>query len=382
MLGQPTRDARELLVERSDFRFEFSECMQEVAGEIRDALLSGTYINSWEVERFEAAFASYLGCTHAVGVNSGTDALQIALEALNVGPGDEVITTANTFHATVLAIVRTGATPVLVDARMSDAQMNLEAVEERIRPTTKAVIAVHLWGMPLDLRKLKQVCSRRGLYLVEDCSQATGARTNGQYVGTTGHVGCFSFHPSKNLGAAGDAGAIVTSDDSVAAKARSLRYFGQRRPKVHSEIGHNSKLDALQAIVLFHKLRFLEQWNKARRLHAERYVAELNGLPLRFPSAQSDGHVYHLFQVCTHESVRDRLLAHLVDRRIDAVVRYPVPIHLQPAFSGLAYTPGAFPVAEQLALTTLCLPLRPNLQQTELQIVVGAVRAFFLNRSV
>ncbi|MEV0633522.1 DegT/DnrJ/EryC1/StrS family aminotransferase [Streptomyces sp. NPDC050619] len=361
-------------VARGNSRFEFARILSPVLAEFESVLLSGEAILSLEVRRFEQAFADYIGCRHALGVNSGTDALTLALEALGIGPGDEVITVANTFHATALAISRAGATPVLVDARPDDYLMNTDVLEVAVTPRTKAVVAVHLFGLPLDLGPVVEVCERHGIPLVEDCAQAVGARVGGRRIGSIGAIGCFSFHPSKNLGAAGDAGLITTNSTELAERVRGLRYFGQRQRKVHSELGHNSKLDALQAVVLHHKLPFLDAWNAARAERAARYRAALADLPVGFQTPGEE-HVYHLFQLHTDE--RDALLAHLGGRGIDAVVRYPRPIHLQPAFAHLGYGEGAFPVAEHLADTLLCLPLRPDLGEREMAAVVAAVREYF-----
>lgn len=372
--GGRAQGASDVTVERGNSRFEFAQILTPVLAEFESALLSGDTILSPEVRRFEREFADYVGCRQALGVNSGTDALTLALEAVGVGAGDEVITVANTFHATALAIVRAGATPVLVDARPDDFLMNTNALEAAVTGRTKAVIAVHLFGLPLDLRPVAELCERHGIHLIEDCAQAVGARTNGARVGSLGEIGCFSFHPSKNLGAAGDAGMVTTDDTELAERIRGLRYFGQRERKVHSEPGHNSKMDALQAIVLHHKLPFIDAWNQARAERAEHYRTALADLPVRFQTAGEE-HVYHLFQLQTPE--REALLHHLLARGVDAVVRYPSPIHLQPAFAALGYRSGAFPVSEHLADTLLCLPLRPDLDARQTGVVVDAVHEFF-----
>ncbi|WAZ19592.1 aminotransferase class V-fold PLP-dependent enzyme [Streptomyces cinnabarinus] len=364
----------EVAVERGNSRYELAPILTPVLAEMESVLLSGEAILSPEVRRFEESFAQYIGTRHALGVNSGTDALTLALEALDIGPGDEVITVANTFHATALAITRAGATPVLVDARPDDYLMDTDALEAAVTPRTRAVVAVHLFGLSLDLAPVAEVCERYGIPLVEDCAQAVGARVDGRRVGSIGAIGCFSFHPSKNLGAAGDAGLVTTDSTELAERIRGLRYFGQRQRKVHSERGHNSKLDALQAIVLHHKLPYLDGWNAARAERAARYREALRGLPVGFQTPGEE-HTYHLFQMHTDE--RDGLLAHLKGRGIDAVVRYPRPIHLQPAFAGLGQGEGAFPVAEHLADHLLCLPLRPDLGERETDAVVSAVREFF-----
>jgi dTDP-4-amino-4,6-dideoxygalactose transaminase len=368
-----------LAVRRANYRYEFEQILPTVLSEIESALLSGSYILSEEVRRFERAFANYIDTEHAIGVNSGTDALRLALEALDIGDGDEVITVANTFHATALAIAKTGATPVLVDARPDDFLMDVRMIEEVIGPRTKAILPVHLFGLAVDLAPIVELCRHYGLRLVEDCAQATGASINGRQVGSWGDAGCFSFHPSKNLAAAGDAGLVTTNSQEIASRLRSLRYFGQRERKIHSELGHNSKLDAVQAIVLYQKLPFLDHWNELRRKQAQLYMSQLSDLPVTFQaSGRGNRHSYHLFQLQTRE--RDALYSHLVARGVDAVVRYPCPIHLQKPFQSLGYTAGAFPVAESLAKETLCLPLRPDMAMDERSITVDAVREFFTNR--
>jgi len=371
-------DAKVFIVARSNFNYEFSQIRGIVLREIESALLAGRYILSEEVDRFERAFASYIGCEDAIGVNSGTDALVLALEALDIGPGEEVVTVANTFHATALAIARAGARPVLVDARRDNYLIDVELVESALSKRTKAILAVHLFGMPLDLTKLGELCRHHGIALIEDCAQATGASVGGKKAGSWGDIGCFSFHPSKTLAAAGDGGALTTNRGDVAARLRSLRYFGQSEPKLHAHLGHNTKLDALQAIVLYHKLQFLDRWNDLRRAQARRYIEGLSGLPVSFQANSFvPANVYHLFQVHVPDGRRDALLSHLVARRIDAVVRYPVPIHLQPAFNYLQYPRGSFPVSENLAVSNLCLPLRPDMTPEETSVVVGAVEEFY-----
>lgn len=371
--------AENFTVKRGNSRFELAGILPEVLSEIERTLLSGNVILSSEVSRFEQAFASYIGCGYALGVNSGTDALILALEALDIGPGDEVITVANTFHATALAISRTGARPVLVDCRPDDFMMDTDQLKAAVTDRTRAVIAVHLFGRPLDIEPIVALCEHYGLDLIEDCAQAVGARIGNRRVGSIGRIGCFSFHPSKNLGAAGDAGIITTSDPKLAERLRGLRYFGQRERKVHGELGHNTKLDTLQAIVLYHKLPMLDGWNDRRRERASRYRAQLSGLPLSFQAPDPE-HVYHLFQVRSAE--RDELQKCLVAAGVDAIVRYPKPIHLQPAFASLGYGPGAFVVAEQLARTLLCLPIRPDLDDQHMDLVVTTISDFYRTRTL
>ncbi|MGC0417104.1 DegT/DnrJ/EryC1/StrS family aminotransferase [Embleya sp. AB8] len=346
--------------------------LEALIGRIRQALRSGDYILGSTVEHFEERFASYVGTRHAVGVNSGTDALTMAFQALGIGPGDEVITVANTFHASVLAITEAGARPVLVDCTPDDYLIDLDQVEAAIGPRTRALLVVHLFGKAVDMDRVRVLADRHGLAVVEDCAQAVGARWNGRRVGALGTVGCFSFHPSKNLAAAGDAGAVTTDVPELAARIQVLRALGQRAQNDHVTRGHNSKLDVLQALVLDHKLDALDAWNAHRRTVAERYAARLAALGLTGARPAGDRHVFHLYQVAVPH--RDRVLTGLRAGGVDAVIRYPVPIHRQPAFADLGLT-GAFPHAERQASDTLCLPIRPDLTDHEIDYVVDAVAA-------
>jgi dTDP-4-amino-4,6-dideoxygalactose transaminase len=365
-------------VARYDYRDQFAGIEDDVVGEIRRSLMDGSYILSEEVEAFEEAFAEYLGLRYAVGVNSGTDALVVALTGVGVGPGDEVVTVANTFHASVLAVTRTGARPVLVDCRPDDWLVDPDLIEGAITPKTRAILVVHLFGKVVGMARIREVADRHGLTIVEDACQAVGARWEGGRAGSLGRVGCFSFHPSKNLAAAGDAGAVVTDDPELAAVVRRLRHFGQVRQNEHQELGWNTKLDAFQAVVLRHKLPRLDEWNARRVQIAAEYRRRLGALPVRFQEGEGDS-VFHLFQVQAPR--RDELLAYLVGSGIDAVVRYPVPIHLQPPFEPLGHRRGDFPVAESQAAETLCLPIRPNLTLEEIGLVCEAVTEFFERRA-
>lgn len=339
-------------------------------------LLRGDYVLGKDVAHFEQRFADYVGVDHGVGVNSGTDALIMALLALNVGPGDEVITQANTFHATVSAIRITGATPVLVDAHPETYLMDLDALEAAVTPRTRVVLPVHLFGKPTEMAPITALARTRELKIIEDAAQAHGARLHGQRVGSFGDLACFSFHPSKNLAAAGDAGMVVTNNPALAEDLRIRRGLGQQGQNHHVMVGMNSKLDGLQALVLDHKLDQLDHWNAQRRRVARAYRNRLADLPLGFqPEDPHQEHVYHLFQIRTED--RDALMTHLRDRDVDATVRYPVPIHLQPAFADQGWQTGQFPVAEALARELLCLPMRPDMGDDELDYTCAAVRAFF-----
>jgi dTDP-4-amino-4,6-dideoxygalactose transaminase len=366
-------------VSRYNYAAQFDGDLPKIMQQIESLLLSGRYILSAEVERFEQEFAEYLGVPYVRAVNSGTDALILALLACGIGPGDEVITQANTFHATVAAICLVGATPILVDADNDSYLMDLNEVEVRVTRRTRAVIPVHLYGKPTDLRPLASLAAKRGLHIIEDAAQAHGARIAGRRVGTTGIAAAFSFHPSKNMAAAGDGGAIATSDRAIADDITMRRALGQRSQNEHVMVGYNSKLDSIQALILSHKLRHLDHWNAQRRDVANMYRRRLADLPVSFQRQDdSEEHVYHLFQLRTNR--RDELLSFLVAAGIDCVIRYPAPIHLQPAFGKYGWAPGQFPVAESLARELLCLPIRPDMKVEEVDYVVDHVHRFFSSR--
>lgn len=363
-------------VKRYNYQQQFGDDIDRLMGDLRSMLLNGSYILTEELASFEREFARFVGVAHACGTNTGTDAITLALMALGLGLGDEIITQANTFNATVAAIRITGATPVLVDADENSFQMNATQVGAAITSRTKALLPAHLYGKPAPMAKLLAIADRWRLAVVEDAAQAHGARLDGRMVGSFGTAGCFSFHPSKNLAAAGDAGAVATSDAQLAEQIALMRCLGQRNQNEHLVAGINSKMDAIQARVLSWKLSCLEDWNAQRRRVAASYRERLAGLPLRFQSEDpNEEHVYHLFQVRTDS--RDALLAHLQQSGVDAIVRYPTPIHLQPAFSDMGWRKGQFPVAEKLAAELLCLPIRPDLSLSEVDYVSECVHVFF-----
>lgn len=344
--------------------------------DIERLLLSGDYVLSQDVARFEQAFGQYLGISHVRGLNSGTDALILALLALGVGPDDEVITQANTFYATVAAIRLVGATPVLVDAEEETCLIDVSQIAAAITSRTRVVLPVHLYGKPTPMMPILALAERHGLAVVEDAAQAHGARLGERRVGTFGTLGCFSFHPSKNLAAAGDAGAIVTRDARLDEQIQRRRALGQAGQNNHVTLGYNSKLDALQALVLSLKLPRLDEWNDSRRRVAQWYHELLVDLPISFQEWQpGEEHVFHLFQIRTEQ--RDALLSHLQRCRVDAVIRYPQPIHLQSAFADQGWQPGQFPVAERLARELLCLPIRPDMEFDEVEYVAATIRDFF-----
>jgi dTDP-4-amino-4,6-dideoxygalactose transaminase len=350
--------------------------VEPLVADLRAMLVGGRYELTAEVKQFEAELAKYLGARFVRGVNTGTDALIVALRALGVGPGDEVITQANTFHATVGAIDLVGATPVLVDVDPETFLIDRAQLAAAITPRTRVLMPVHLYGKPTPMAEIVALAESRGLFVVEDAAQAIGARIEGQTVSTFGHYGCFSFHPSKNLSAAGDGGAVVARNAELDEALRRQRELGQCGQNNHVVVGLNTKLDAMQARILSWKLPRLEQWNEHRRIAAGWYRERLAGLPVTF-QAQTPGetHIYHLFQVRTRE--RDALLAYLREREIDVVVRYPTPIHLQPAFASKGWRQGQFPVAESLSKELMCLPIRPDISVEEVDYVCDCVRRFY-----
>ena len=350
----------------------------EIDTAVHRVLDSGWFILGAEVEAFEREFAAYCDVGHAVGVGNGTDALMLALKALDVGPGDEVITVPMTAAFGAFAITMNGATPVFVDIEPGTANMDTALLERAITPRTKAIMPVHLYGQAADLAPIMAIAARHGVPVVEDSAQAHGALFDGKRVGSIGTIAGFSFYPSKNLGAAGDGGAVTTNDPALAEKVRMLRNGGQRGKYEHVIQGVNSRLDEMQAAVLRVKLAHLDAWNAARRHLAHRYDELLSGsgveLPEERPGAAPECHVWHLYAI-RHER-RDALASFLKERGIGTGVHYPTALHLQPAFASLGIPAGAFPVAERQACTELSLPLYPELTTDEITYVADAVRAF------
>jgi len=363
-------------VSRYNYPQQFGDDVDTLMSDLRGMLLNGRYILTEELTYFERDFAQFVGVAHVRGTNSATDALTLVLMALGVGPGDEVITQANTFNATVTAIRLVGATPVLVDADERTFLMDASQVEAAITPRTKVLLPAHLYGKPSPMPQLESIAQRAGIHVIEDAAQAHGARIAGRRVGSFGVAGCFSFHPSKNLAAAGDAGAIATNDGRLAEQITMMRALGQRGQNEHIVAGINSKMDSIQARILSWKLSHLDEGNAHRRTVAGWYRERLADLPVRFQAEGPDEeHVYHLFQVRTDH--RDALLQHLQQSGVDAIVRYPTPIHLQAAFADMGWRPGQFPVAEKLATELLALPIRPDLTLAEVDHVSDCVHSFF-----
>ncbi len=344
---------------------------------ITRVLESGTYILGDEVASFEAAFAEYCGTNHAVGVASGTDALVLALRALGVGSGDEVITVSHTAVATVAAVLATGATPVLVDIDPIFYTIDPAAVEDAITPRTKAIIAVHLYGQPADMDAIMTIARRRGVRVIEDCAQAAGARYDERPVGGIGDIGCFSFYPTKNLGAIGDGGIVVTADAALAARVRRLRQYGWDETRDTHEAGLNSRLDPLQAAILHAKLPQLDADNLRRAAIAEHYGQGFAGLPVTVPAARRrTRHVYHLYVIACEE--RDALARDFAGAAIGCAVHYPVPVHRQQGYAERAIVPKhELPVTTRLANRILSLPIYPELTDRDVERVIAAVRGYY-----
>ena len=351
--------------------------MAETQAAIQEVLDEARFILGSQVGEFERAFASLVGVGHAVGVSSGLDALRLALTALGVVPGDEVILPANTYIATALAVSSLGARPVLVDCDPRTYLIDCGQVGAAITARTKAIIPVHLTGQAADMDAVLDLARGHGLHVVEDAAQAHGTTYRGRPCGAMGALGCFSFYPSKNLGACGDAGMVTTGDGRLADRVRRLRNYGEEAKYHHVEKGANARLDTLQAAVLSVRLRQLAAWNEARNRHAERYrrlLAGVGDITFQEPAPGSN-HVYHLFVVETGR--RDELREHLDHAGVQTGVHYPVPIHLQRAYEDLGHKPGDFPNAERLAARMLSLPMFPELRPEQLAYVADQTRRFF-----
>jgi len=347
----------------------------ELLPAVEKALAGAHYILGPNVAAFEQEMASYLGAKFGVGVNSGSDALTLALRALGIGPGDEVITTPFTYIAPAEAIHLVGARIVFADIDPDTFQIDPADVARKITARTKAIIPVHLFGQPTPLTELQALARKHHLSIVEDCAQAIGSRHEGKSVGSIGALGCFSFYPTKNLGAAGDGGMVVTSDEALARQLRMLRVHGIERRYYHDLHGYNSRLDDLQAAVLRVKLPHLAAWNKRRAAIAERYTRALHGLPVQPPKSGGGTHVYHVYAILTDQ--RDELQKRLANNGIATIIYYPEPLHLQKVYADLGYQPGDFPVAESVSKRILPLPMYPELSEDQVDYVAQKIREFF-----
>ena len=362
-----------------DLKAQLRPIRSDIDAAIARALDHCTFCLGPDVAQFEQDFAKYCGAEHCIAMNSGTSALHIAMLLLGVGPGNEVITTPYTFVATSWAISYCGAKPVYVD--IEDATFNLDPklVERAITPRTKAVLPVHLYGLPSDLDPLLAICRKHKLPLIEDAAQAHGAKYKGKTIGTFGEISCFSFYPAKNLGAAGEGGALVTNNAQFATRARALREHGSSNRYHHDEVGYNYRMEGIQGAVLGVKLKHLEQWQAGRRRVARRYHELLVDTPLRLPIeldyAESAWHLYTV-----RHPRRDELKAHLDANGIGNAVHYPMPLHLQKCYAHLGHQPGDFPVAEKAARGVLSLPMFAELTDEQLQRVASGVKGFFAGK--
>jgi dTDP-4-amino-4,6-dideoxygalactose transaminase len=357
-----------------DLAAQHAAVAAEVQAGWEQVLAKTAFVGGPQVSAFEIEYAKFAGAENCVGVANGTDAIEIALRALGVGPGDECIVPANTFIATAEAVRRAGAVPVLVDIADDDTYlMDAKVVEAAMTPRIKAIVPVHLYGQAARVESLLPIAEKAGAWVVEDAAQSQGARRNGKGAGALGHAAATSFYPGKNLGAYGDAGAVLTNSDEVAARARMIRDHGSPRKYVHEVFGFNSRMDTLQAVVLLAKLRRLEAWNAARREAAARYTELLAGYEEITLPRTLDGneHVWHLYVVRVPD--RDRVLKELNGVGIGAGIHYPSPIHLTAPFAGLGYAEGAFPVAERMAREVLSIPLFPEITAEQQERVAAAL---------
>jgi dTDP-4-amino-4,6-dideoxygalactose transaminase len=365
-----------------DLKAQYKTIKNEIHEAINEVMENTAFAGGPFVAGFEKEFAAFCNCKHAIGVGNGTDALWLSLIALGIGPGDEVITVPNTFIATAEAITYCGAHPVFVDVDPKTYNMDPDKLEDCLKkrlspaltPRPKAIIPVHLFGQPADMDPIMSIAGKYGLYVIEDACQAHGAEYKGKQAGSIGNTGCFSFYPGKNLGAYGEAGAVVTNDDSLAEKMRVFRDHGQAKKYYHSMIGWNARMDGIQGAVLGVKLKYLSDWNEARRKHAQEYdklLSPLHGI-IKPHVADYAKHVYHIYAIRAKQ--RDQLIAKLSEKGISCGIHYPVPIHLQDAYSFLSLAKGSFPVAEQCASEFVSLPMYPELTSDQIAHVIESLR--------
>lgn len=355
-----------------DLQAQYKTIAPEIDLAIRGVLDRSDYILGDEVRLFEEDFAKYVGTTHALSVGSGLDALEIALRAYGIGPGEEVITAANTFIATVLGILAVGAEPVLVEMDPATYNIDPAAIEVAVTSRTRAIMPVHLYGQPADMEAIMAIAKRHNLLVIEDAAQAHGAKYGGKSAGSWGHAAAFSFYPGKNLGAYGDGGMITTNDAAIAEKIRCLRNYGQKVKYEHVVVGTNSRLDTIQAAILRVKLHHLDRWNSLRNEHAATYSSALADGPFVLPKiAANRTHIFHLYVVQTDN--RASVQEFLNDRGIATGIHYPIPIHLQEACKNLGYRKGDFPVTEQAAGRIFSLPMFPELTSRQCNSVAAAL---------
>ena len=355
-----------------DLRAQYRTLRSEVLSALEEICESTSFAQGPATSEFEAKFAEYCGVDHCVSFNSGTSALHLALRCLDIGPGDEVVTASMSFIATAWAITYVGATPVFVDIDRVRRTLNPDNLEAAITPRTKAIIPVHLYGMPAEMDRIMAIADRHGLPVIEDAAQAHGAKYRNKRVGQFGQIGCFSFYPSKNLGAYGEGGAFVTNNASTAQRARSLRDHAQSQKYLHDEIGYNYRMDSFQGAVLGIKLKHLDEWNTARNDVAQLYTELLKDSSYKLPAHLPDSEcVWHCYVIETPE--RDRVRSALQEVGIQSAVHYPVPIHLQKAYAHLGYRSGDLPVTEALCEHCLSLPIYPEILREKISRVASVL---------
>ena len=360
-----------------DLKRGYLKYKDEIDRAIADVFNSGWFILGDNVKQFEREFSFYCECRFGVGVGSGTEALHLALVASGVKYGDEVITVPNTAVPTVSAITFAGAKPVFVDILPDKYTIDPEKIEEKITEKTRAIVPVHLYGQAAEMEPILEISHKYNIPVIEDACQAHGALYKGKKVGSSGKLGCFSFYPSKNLGAYGDAGIITINDESLYGKLIKLRNYGEEKRYYHSIKGFNSRLDEIQASILRVKLRHLDEWNKKRRELAKIYSDRLKNLPVITPEEGDDNyHIYHLYVIRTEK--RDSLQKYLKEKGVSTLIHYPVPIHFQEAYKDLDYKPGSLPISEKISGEILSLPLYPEIQEEEIETVCRYIRDFFL----
>ncbi len=359
------------MINMNDFKREYAAINKEVMPAIKRVLKSGWYVLGEEGSKFELEFSKYVGAKFGVGVNSGSDALYLAVKALGISQGDEVITVSHTMISSVDAITRNGAKPVFVDVDPSTYAMDPTKVESKISKKTKAILPVHLYGHPVDMDPLTELAKKYGLYVVEDACQSHGSKYKGHVVGNIGDIGCFSFYPTKNLGAYGDAGMITTNNEELANKLKKMRNYGQSRRYYHDFVGVNSRLDEMQAAILRVKLRYLDEWNQKRRSLARLYDGLLNNADLITPVERDYAkHVYHLYVI--RHKCRNELQEYLINKGIQTLIHYPIPVHLQEAYK----TNDKLPVTEKICGEILSLPIYPWLRESEVEKISRRLTQF------
>jgi dTDP-4-amino-4,6-dideoxygalactose transaminase len=347
-----------------NFEREYVEIGGEVSQVIQRVLRSGWFILGEEVEKFEEEFSKYVGARFGIGVNSGSDALYLAVKALGISNGDEVITVSHTMISTVDAITRNGAKPIFADIKPETYLLDVSKIETKISDKTRAIIPVHLYGHPVDMGQLMEIADKHNLYVIEDACQAHGAEYLNRKVGSIGDIGCFSFYPTKNLGAYGDGGMLVTNSEELADKLRKMRNYGQSKKYYYDSLGVNSRLDEIQAAILRTKLRHLDEWNEKRRKLAKLYTELLDNTDVIKPIEKEYAkHVYHLY-VIRHKQ-RDKLQQYLLNQRIQTLIHYPIPVHMQKAYM----RPDKLPITEKICREILSLPMNPWLKEEEAKII-------------